>query len=251
MEEQLQEYEEEFEKMKEHIEMLENQQDQMQQQNVSVHQTPKQTPSRQNEKIPIVPNSDIKLNDREDTTSMMQEPEQPDENAVTPEQQIIELKKRIKKDEANRKKWQEVVKSKDDSIKLLKQEIELLNLKIQEEGAQRKRITNASSQKENKITVLNTKLEEFTKKSKQQDKRIKELETQIQELEKSNKNVKKVKIKEPEDAPKLFGNNEDALIDALYAPLIPSANPKSQQRQIGVMQPDGNIVRLTLFNLYL
>ena len=72
--------------------------------NTSAQMTPSQSKNKSYEQNPITPNSDTttKLNDREDVSDIKSQIEQPDESK-TPEQQIQELKRRIKRDEANRK----------------------------------------------------------------------------------------------------------------------------------------------------
>ena len=88
--------------MKQQIEILETHKADVN--NTSAQMTPNQSKNKSYEQNPITPNSDTttKLNDREDISDIKSQIEQPDESK-TPEQQIQELKRRIKRDEANRK----------------------------------------------------------------------------------------------------------------------------------------------------
>ena len=88
--------------MKQQIEILETHKADVN--NTSAQMTPNQSKNKSYEQNPITPNSDTttKLNDREDVSDIKSQIEQPDESK-TPEQQIQELKRRIKRDEANRK----------------------------------------------------------------------------------------------------------------------------------------------------
>lgn len=88
--------------MKQQIEILETHKADVN--NTSAQMTPSQSKNKSYEQNPITPNSDTttKLNDREDVSDIKSQIEQPDESK-TPEQQIQELKRRIKRDEANRK----------------------------------------------------------------------------------------------------------------------------------------------------
>jgi len=69
---------------------------------------------------------------------------------------------------------------------------------------------------------MSNKLKEAEKREKEMNKKMKEFEEKIKELEAENKG-KKRKEEKKDKGPKLFGANEDALIDALYGPPIPMA----------------------------
>ncbi|CAI2359536.1 unnamed protein product [Moneuplotes crassus] len=248
LQEQLQEYEDEHQNLINKIREMEAAHDDLNNREASASKiSPEKSPMRppKASKSPIM-NKDLdnsplngttKLNDREESEINSKiDPNDINEQKVrTPEQQIIELKKRLKRDADTRKKMQVVVQHKDENIRELKKEIESLNTQIKEEQSQRKRVSNSKSQKDNRITVLDNKLKEALTNEKQMKKKLKEYEQKIQELEEGKK--KTPKKKEVKDTgPKLFGANEDALIDALYAPTIPLANNPQLRQNQGVDQ---------------
>ena len=237
LQDQLQDYEEEHENLLSQIKELQAHSDLNQRAEVESKYTP--------EKVLKKPlsNETMKLNDRveaSDTKSKVDLKDLNEPPEKTPEQQIYELKKRLKKDEENRKKWQEVVKKKEDIIKDLKKSIEALEEKVKEEQSLKKGISNSVSQKDNKITVLTNKVKELQDANKQLQKKNKEFESKIEEIENSDKVSKKsskkaAQKKEPSDAPKLFGADEDALMDVLYgAPIPPRKEEQKAQLPRGV-----------------
>jgi hypothetical protein len=116
-----------------------------------------------------------------------------------------------------------------------------MNEKVNEEQSQRKRVSNQFHQKDNKITVLTDKLKEAQSNDKKTQKLLKEYEEKIKELEVG---VKKKGTKKPEPkrdkGPKLFGANEDALIDALYGEPIPPVRSTYQSNNYGNVDEFGH-----------
>lgn len=85
--------------------------------------------------------------------------------------------------------------------------------RVKEEQAQRKRISNQFSQKDNRIVVLTDKLKEAQGNEKKMQKKLKEYEEKIKELETGvTKKVSKNKEPKKEQKPILFGANEDMVI---------------------------------------
>lgn len=189
------------------------------------------TPIKSQNKSPM--QNSTKLNDRVEEPEIKQPVNDQNEHPVkTPQQTIIELKKRMKRDEESRKKWQEVVKKKDETIKELKNQIINLEGQVKDENSDKKRISTSISQKDNRITALTNKLKETQNNEKQMKKKLKEYEKNIEELEAANKKAgKSIKKSQPKkensDAPKLFGANEDDI----YVPPLPKKQSHPSQPQ--------------------
>ncbi|CDW74041.1 UNKNOWN [Stylonychia lemnae] len=76
-------------------------------------------------------------------------------------QDMIQMRKRLKKEEESRRQYQDIARKKEDEIKKMKQDLNQVERKLQEEEGLKNREKNLVMQRDNKIKVLEDKIKQI------------------------------------------------------------------------------------------
>ncbi len=71
---------------------------------------------------------------------------------------LLQMRKRLKKEEESRRQFQELARKKDEDVKKLKVDLQLAEKRVQEEETAKNREKNMVQQRDNKIKLLEEKL---------------------------------------------------------------------------------------------